>query len=218
MRQGPLGGPSSLLYGHGGWVILGGFAAAFVARELKGYVVTVLAEAMGRRRAEQEIAVAADIQRGLLPKSPPEIEGFKIAFWSRPAAETGGDYYDWQPLPDGRFAVSLADVSGHGLGPALMAAFCRGIRAALDGRPGVEDAVRRVNRLLLADLPAGQFVTFAVAVITPGQPEIEVFSAGHGPILIHRQVMGRASKRSVPIDIHSGSMRTNALRPPAWCD
>lgn len=184
---GALGGPAPLLYTYGAWIVIGGLAAAFVARELCVYVEAAVSEAEGRRRVESEIAAAAAIQRGLLPESPPDIRGYQLAFWSRPAAEVGGDYYDWQPLPDGRFAVTLADVCGHGLGPALTAAFCRAYaRAALDGRPGISEAIGQVNALLAADLPAGQFVTFVAAVVTPGSREVELLSAGHGPLLVHR--------------------------------
>lgn len=202
---GPMGGPASLMYGYAGWIFMTGLAAGFVARQLRAHVENVLTETSARERAEREICVAAEIQRGLLPATEPEIPGFRLAFWNRPADETGGDYYDWQPLPDGRFAVSLADVSGHGLGPALMAAFCRAYaRAAFDGRRGVCDAVRQVNALLSADLPPGRFVTFAVAVITPGVPEVEILSAGHGPILVHRAATGVAETHdanAVPLGV-----------------
>ena len=60
-----------------------------------------------------------------MPARPPSVAGFDIPGWNRPASEPGGDYYDWHVLPDGRIAVSIADVAGHGLGPAIVTAFCR---------------------------------------------------------------------------------------------
>lgn len=186
-NSGPMGGPAPLMYAYAAWLLIGGFAAAFVAREMRAYVTAVVAETQARGRAEREIAVAADIQRGLLPKTTPNVAGFRLAFWSRPADQTGGDYYDWQLLPGDRVAVTLADVSGHGLGPALMAAFCRAYaRASLDGRPGLCEAMRHINALMTADLPPGRFVTLAAAVLTPGSGKVELLSAGHGPILVHR--------------------------------
>src|SRR6185503_20531019 len=74
---------------------------------------------------EQDLRVAHDIQMGLLPSDRPAITGFEVAGMARPAAHAGGDYYDWQALPDGRLVVAIADVTGHGIGPALVMAVCR---------------------------------------------------------------------------------------------
>jgi serine phosphatase RsbU (regulator of sigma subunit) len=57
----------------------------------------------------------------------PQIEGYEFGAWNQPADQTGGDY-EWQLLPYGRVIVALADVTGHGIGPALLAAVCRGLR------------------------------------------------------------------------------------------
>jgi hypothetical protein len=50
----------------------------------------------------------------------PQLEGYEFAAWNQPADQTGGDYYDWQLLPDGKVVLALADVTGHGIGPALL--------------------------------------------------------------------------------------------------
>ena len=59
-------------------------------------------------KVERDLSIARSIQQGLLPQEPPAIDGYEIAGWSQPADQTGGDYFDWQELPDGRTAVSLA--------------------------------------------------------------------------------------------------------------
>ncbi|MBL9033056.1 MAG: PP2C family protein-serine/threonine phosphatase [Phycisphaerae bacterium] len=179
--------PPAVLLSYPAWILMGGIAASFVASEIRRHVNAMLEEAGGRDRAEKEIALAADVQQGLLPKSEPVIEGFEVTMWNRPAAETGGDYYDWQLLADGRLAVSLADVTGHGLGPALVAAFCRAYaRATLRGRPALHEAIAQVNSLIATDLPPGRFVTLAVALVQPGSDLVELVSAGHGPVLVYR--------------------------------
>jgi len=66
---------------------------------------------------EHDLSVARSIQQSLLPSTTPEIAGFQIAGWNQPADQTGGDYYDWQVLPNGKVVVALADVTGHGIGP-----------------------------------------------------------------------------------------------------
>ncbi|NOZ57520.1 MAG: GAF domain-containing protein, partial [Calditrichaeota bacterium] len=74
------------------------------------------------RRVQEELRVASDIQRGLLPKAFPEIEGYDIAAVNLPARVVSGDYYDFINLPDGNLGFCLGDVSGKGMPAALLMA------------------------------------------------------------------------------------------------
>lgn len=168
-----------------------GVAAAFVSFEVRKYFRASLREAEARRRldlVQRDVEIARSIQQGLMPEKQPDLPGFDIAGSNRPADRTGGDYYDWQLLPDGRLAVVIADVTGHGLGPALLMAVCRAYaRACMPVGPELRTSMRRVNALLHADVTSGRFVTFAAAVLDPGTREVEILSAGHGPLLyLHR--------------------------------
>src|SRR6185369_6085789 len=110
--------------------------------------------------------VARSIQQALIPHAGPSIPGFDIAGWNRPADQTGGDYYDWQMLPDGNWIVTLADVSGHGIGPALVTAACRAyVRASSFYNSDLSSLAGRMNRLLAEDLPEGRFVTMVSVII-----------------------------------------------------
>ncbi len=183
--------PIPMLFTYPAALLILGAAAAFVAGRLRQHVLAGLAEAESRQRIEQELAAARRIQQGLLPKDHPGVRDFEIAGWSRPADETGGDYYDWQVLPDGKVAVSLADVTGHGIGPALVTAFCRAyVRATFQDQAKLDMVLERVNRLIAGDLSDGRFVTFVVALLTPGSGAVEILSAGHGPIM-HYQAASR---------------------------
>jgi serine phosphatase RsbU (regulator of sigma subunit) len=105
---------------------------------------------------------------------------------NRPADLTGGDYYDWQALPDGRLAVVLADVSGHGIGPALVMAVCRAYaRSTAPTAPDPAALLTRLNALLHDDVPSDRFVTFVVAVLD-ASGTVQMASAGHGPTLLFR--------------------------------
>jgi serine phosphatase RsbU (regulator of sigma subunit) len=82
--------------------------------------------------------------------------------------------------------VSLADVTGHGIGPSLLATMCHAYaRSSFGHEQSLPKALERLNSELGADLTPGRFVTFAAAQCCPGCADIEVLSAGHGPIFIY---------------------------------
>jgi len=169
--------------------VIGGFAAGAVAGEIRKQVEAALREAETKREVERlrhDLDVARSIQQSLLPTSAPEMEGFEIAGWNQPADQTGGDYYDWQFLPDGRLLIALGDVTGHGIGPALLAAVCRAyVRATF--RPDLEmlTAMQRVNTALAQDTGERRFVTFVAVMCTPGSSHVEMLSAGQGPLFLY---------------------------------
>ena len=174
---------------------LGGVIAGFVTREVRTHVAAALREAEARQqvqRMEHDLDIARSIQRGLLPSQSPKVRGYDIAGWSQSADQTGGDYYDWQPLPNGRLAVSLADVSGHGIGPALVSAVCRAYtRASMPTRDELEPIMAHINGLLVEDLPDNRFVTFVSAVLDSVSSNIQLLSAGHGPLYLYEAVDDR---------------------------
>ena len=178
-------------------LVLTGVAAALVTREVRGYVRRALLEAETEAKLgalQHDLDIARRIQEGLFPKTPPQTPGYDIAGWSKPADQTGGDYYDWIALPHGRVAVMLGDVTGHGIGPALLMAICRAYtRATFPTQTELQDAMRRLNALLSEDVGEGRFITFAVAVLDPASGEVEVLSAGHGPILLRRTPGGAST-------------------------
>lgn len=179
-------------------LVLMGAAAAFVSREVRKHLQASLREAETRRQlglVQKEMEIARSVQQGLMPRTPPAIPGYDIAGWNCPASRTGGDYYDWQPFPDGRIALVIADVTGHGLGPALLMAVCRAYaRACMPERRELSGALGRVNALLEADIGDGRFVTLAAAVLDPKDGSVELLSAGHGPILFYRAETGQVDQ------------------------
>jgi serine phosphatase RsbU (regulator of sigma subunit) len=137
-------------------------------------------------RLEHDMKVARSIQQSLLPSNAPVIKGFDVAGWNLPADETGGDFYDWQVFPNGNLVIVLADVTGHGLGPAILAAVCRAYaRANLSIQDGLLTAMKRINAALSQDLSPGRFATLVAAICTPDSSRVELLSAGHGPLFIY---------------------------------
>ena len=191
-----LGGfPLKLYVVYAGVILAGGIVAAIVAGQIRGYVTAALKEAELQRQlgeVKHDLDIARSIQQGLLPAQPPRLEDFEIAGWNQPADQTGGDYFDWQVLPDGRIAISLGDATGHGIGPALVSASCRAYaRASLLASNGKDGLLNRLNTLLTDDLPANRFVTFAVVFLDAPASRVKILSAGHGPILWYKRESDR---------------------------
>ena len=189
-RNQPDAFPMSVYYVYAGLILAGGVVAAIVASQIQTHVSAALREATLKSELDQinhDLDLARSIQQGLLPTRSPELDQFEIAGWNQAADQTGGDYFDWQTLPDGRVAISLGDATGHGIGPALVSALCRAYaRASFLVDQKHDHLLERLNRLLTDDLSADRFVTFAVVFLDPVSGKVEVLSAGHGPILLYR--------------------------------
>lgn len=170
-------------------IFITGFAGAWVTREIRRHLDAALGEAVLRHkmdRMEQDLSIARTIQQALLPRVAPDVPGFDIAGWNRSADQTGGDYYDWQALPDGNWMITLADVSGHGIGPAMVTAACRAYsRASSFYNADLASLTARMNRLLADDLPDGRFVTMVTVLIDGKGGPLQLLSAGHGPIVLY---------------------------------
>jgi sigma-B regulation protein RsbU (phosphoserine phosphatase) len=147
----------------------------------------LIEEYVEKQRIQTDLKTAHRIQQGLMPRQAPRVVGYDVAGWNRPADETGGDFFDFQLLNNGALAVTLADVTGHGVGPALIAAECRALlRASLSLTQHLERVLALVNDLLSADLPDDRFVTALVGVLEPAEHRFWYVSAGHGPLLHYR--------------------------------
>ena len=174
-------------------LLTAGVVAAFIVAALTVSKVMSRSQRLAeeRQRIDHDLGIARSIQQGLLPQTSPDLPGYDVAGWNQPADQTGGDYFDWQPLPDNRLAVSLADVTGHGIGPALVTAVCRAYaRASFAQSSDLGRILSRINSLLHADLPPDRFVTFVVGVLDGDRHHIDLLSAGHGPQLVFRARTG----------------------------
>ena len=173
---------------------IGDLARSFnqMTADLRQNLDRLAQERATRGKLERDLDLARQIQRGLLPSFKPRIPGFELAGWNRAADQTGGDYFDWLELQDGRTIMMLADVAGHGIGPALIVAVCRAYMRASASAVNVQlaDAVRRVNDLMHGDMPEGRFITAAVGIIDASRFEVTLVSAGQAPILFYEARTG----------------------------
>ena len=187
--------PFAVYIAYAGLILAAGIIAALVARQIRGYVKAAVREAKLQGELAQinhDLDIARSIQQDLLPTKPLRLDHFDIAGWNQPANQTGGDYFDWQVLPNGHLAVSVGDATGHGIGPALVSALCRAYaRASFLSANGHDHVLERLNGLLANDLADDRFVTFAVVFLDPISAEVKVLSAGHGPILWYRRATNK---------------------------
>lgn len=188
---------SATAIGYPVLVLVGWLCAAFVSREMRRHFVAGLREADTRAELSaitNELEVANRIQKRLMPTEPLSLPGYEVAGWNRPASQTGGDYYDWMQVDEQRVAIVIGDVTGHGVGPALLMAVCRAYaRATLPDPGGLHGSMTRLNALLSGDMDEGRFITFAAAVLETSTGRVDLLSAGHGPILLLSRSAGKTS-------------------------
>ena len=159
---------------------------------------------------ERELEVVAGIQRSLLPKKVPAIPTLEIATFYETSKWAGGDYYDFFPLPQGKWGILIADVSGHGTPAAVLMAVTHSLAHGHVGPhdpPSVllEQVNRQLSTLYTADNEA--FVTAFYALYDPATRLLTYSSAGHNPPRLMRCDQGFVESldgaRSLPLGLFS---------------
>jgi phosphoserine phosphatase len=158
----------------------------------------LLEEFAERKRLQQELTIAKEIQRSLLPASAPIIAGYDIAGWNQSAEETGGDFFDFHVRDNGDLIMILADVSGHGIGPALLASECCALqRAAFSWVTDYRSSLTHINQLICQHMPSDRFITAFTAYLSVKDNTLSFLSAGHGPVFMLRVEESRIETLSV---------------------
>jgi serine phosphatase RsbU (regulator of sigma subunit) len=148
--------------------------------------------ALEKERQDREIQVAQGIQRALLPADASlEAPPYTLFGINELCEDASGDYYDFFPLDDGRVLVAVGDVSGHGLGSALVMAEARALlRAFAKTVPELDAVVTLLNDFLCRDMTQGKFMTMFVGVLDPKALRLSWCSAGHNPPVVWRAATG----------------------------
>ena len=165
-------------------------------------------EMIERERAEQELQVARRIQQASLPDEVPELEGWQISPYFRPAREVGGDFYEFFELRDGQLGFAVGDATGKGVPAALVmtatCAFLGGVATASGASPG--EVLAQVNEAVLARIPPNMFVTCFYGVLDPKSGHFSYANAGHNlPCCCHLEgASTELSARGMPLGLMSG--------------
>jgi sigma-B regulation protein RsbU (phosphoserine phosphatase) len=131
----------------------------------------------------RELALAGEVQASFLPRELPDVPGWQLSITLEPARDTSGDFYDVNLLPDGRLGILVADVVEKGVGAALFMALSwiliRTYAAEYPAQP--ELVLSAVNRRILEDTNANQFVTVFYGILDPATGTLAYCNAGHCP-------------------------------------
>jgi phosphoserine phosphatase RsbU/P len=161
---------------------LGELAASF--NQMTGSIENLLQTAAEKKRLEEELRIARQIQMSLLPRGPLDVAGLGITALCVPAREVGGDYYDFFPLASNRLGVLIADVSGKGTSAALYMAELKGVVLALSQRyQSPRELLMEVNRILAENLDSRSFITMTYAVMDLAASRMTYCRAGHTALI-----------------------------------
>jgi sigma-B regulation protein RsbU (phosphoserine phosphatase) len=159
-----------------------------LAQEVARLTTAIGREMAQRERLNRELEIAQEVQQHLFPQRFPTVPGLDYCGRCRPAREVGGDYYDFLELSEGRLGIAIGDVSGKGIGAALMMA---GLEASLRGQALVgqdlSKLMTRVNTLIYEASSANHYASLFYAEYDPRSRYLSYVNAGHNAPLILRK-------------------------------
>ena len=142
---------------------------------------------LDKKRMEQELAIAREIQLSFLPDSPPRLTGFEVAGLNLPSRLVSGDYYDFIRIVDGQWGLVVGDVSGKGIPSSLiMASFRASLLAEIRNNYSIRTIMSKVNQLLWESTDDHQFVTAFYGVLDEQRRILTYCNAGHNPVILIR--------------------------------
>ncbi|MHC4954221.1 MAG: SpoIIE family protein phosphatase [Planctomycetota bacterium] len=169
----------------------------------------LLQESEAKQKYEHALRIARSIQRHLLPAESPSVKGLDVFGSSESCDETGGDYYDYFDRGDDRLSIVVADVTGHGVGSALLMATVRAaLRALVEAQSSLDQLFFQLNNMISDDLKGGRFVTCLMATFEPGGRSMVHVGAGHTPLVHYRaatQETSLVSSLGPPLGIVKGA-------------
>jgi serine phosphatase RsbU (regulator of sigma subunit) len=164
---------------------LGELAESF--NEMTGSIEELLQQAAEKKRLEEELRIARDIQMSLLPRGKLAVPGLEVSALCVPAREVGGDYFDFLPIDENRLGILVADVSGKGTSAAFYMAELKGVILSLSRTcPSPRQLLMTANRVIAEHLDSRSFITMTYGVLDLAAHKLVYARAGHTP-LIHKR-------------------------------
>jgi phosphoserine phosphatase RsbU/P len=177
---------------------LGELANSFNA--MTSRLTSLLAEMAEKKRLEEELRIAREIQMSLLPQGPVNMPGLQMTAHCSPAREVGGDYYDFLPLDDTRIGILIADVSGKGTSAALYMAELTGLILSLSQiYTSPRELMIAANRIIADNLDSRSFITMTYVVVDVAHRTMTYARAGHTPLIhLAGKGLGRRARLLTP--------------------
>jgi sigma-B regulation protein RsbU (phosphoserine phosphatase) len=174
------------------------------------YTAIIFSEAAEKKRLDQDLQVAYEIQRILLPASSPEISGWQISGINIPAKQVSGDYYDYIAVDETHCGLAIADVSGKGVPASLIMAMCRSVlRSHAHGQHSAAHVLREVNAQLFPDIKEDMFISMAYTIIARDSGTVTLCRAGHDAPLLYSardQSVAKINPPGMALGIDSGGV------------
>jgi sigma-B regulation protein RsbU (phosphoserine phosphatase) len=166
-------------------------AQTALAQEVARLTTAIGREAAQRERLNRELEIAREVQEDLFPQRLPVVAGLEYQGQCRPAREVGGDYYDFLELPDGRFGIAIGDVSGKGVGAALMMASLEAsLRALASVVNDPAELMERVSSLVYQASSPNRYATLFYGQYDAASRRLSYVNAGHNPPVVLRSCGG----------------------------
>jgi serine phosphatase RsbU (regulator of sigma subunit) len=180
-----------------------------LARSFDGMAASIerlLRETAEKERLEAEIAIARTIQQKLLPPASASLPGLEILAHFQPVAEIGGDYYDYLRMPDGRTALIVGDVSGHGLPTGLLVAMAKaGLSTLVESGLQGSALFARLNELIHRSTDPRNYMTLVLLAYDAHLREGTLTNAGHlAPYRLSEEGLESLSLPSFPLGLFEG--------------
>ena len=163
--------------------------------------------AIGQERIKRELELGRQIQHDMLPREPLRFGLSEIQGVSVPAREVGGDFFNYFALPSGHVALLVGDVSGKGVGAALLMA---NIQASLRTRfalgQDLSAIANEIDRDIAGNSPGEMYATLFLGILDPQQRALRYVNAGHNPQFILRRQGGleRMPSTGLPVGMVAG--------------
>jgi len=156
--------------------------------------------AIEQEKVRRDLALAAEVQRRLLPPQAPTSEYATLASFSLPARTVGGDYYDFLDLGKGRIGIAVADISGKGIAAALLMSVVQASLRVIsgDGDMPPSPLAAKMNRFLYRSTGASKYATFFYAQLEDGGRRLRYVNAGHNPPYLARRTESGVAITELP--------------------
>ncbi|MEO6598070.1 MAG: SpoIIE family protein phosphatase, partial [Planctomycetota bacterium] len=143
------------------------------------------ADSLEKARLQKDVEIARRIQQHLLPAVPKGVEGLELGLRYVAAEQASGDTYDFVPLRDGRFAIMIGDVTGHGIGAALLTHTVQAaMRSYLELIDEADAIMTRINQRLVVGVETGNFMSLLLVIVDPRSRTLHYVNAGHPGLVL----------------------------------